>query len=113
MVVPIRVRLAGSHQAPEPAYTLDATEKGVRFSGFRGELSVSDVVEIQYHRERALFRVVWVQAQKNSLEKHVGAECVFDTNIWGDEFPQLADEYEKKEKTESRDETTRPRIEPD
>jgi hypothetical protein len=97
MVVPIRVRLAGSHQAPEPAHTLDATERGVRFSGFPGDVSVSDIVEIQYHRERALFRVVWVQAQENSAEKQVGAECVFDTNIWGDEFPQEADEYEEKE----------------
>ena len=97
MVVPIRVRLAGSHQAPEPAHTLDATERGVRFSGFRGDLSVSDIIEIHYHRERALFRVVWVEMQESSLERHVGAECVFDTNIWGDEFPQVGDEYEKKE----------------
>jgi len=97
MVVPIRVRLAGSQQPSEPAHTLDATERGVRFSGFRGDLSVSDIVEIQYHRERALFRVVWVQVQANSPEKQVGAECVFDINIWGDEFPQEADEHEEKE----------------
>ena len=97
MVVPVRVRLAGSQQPPAPAHTLDATERGVRFSGFRGDLSVGDIVEIQYHRERALFRVVWVQAQASSPEKQVGAECVFDTNIWGDEFPPEPDEYEEKE----------------
>ena len=97
MVVPIRVKLAGSADAPQPAYTLDATERGVRFAGFRGDVGVSDVVEIQYRLERTLFRVVWVRVQENSSEKLIGAENVFDTNIWGEDFPQVRDEYEEEE----------------
>jgi hypothetical protein len=97
MVVPIRVRLAGTDQAPEVAHTLDATESGVRFAGFRGQLNVGDVIQIQHRHERALFRVIWVRALENSSEKHVGAECVLDANIWGDEFPQEPDEYEEND----------------
>src|ERR1700756_6015792 len=74
MVVPIRVKLAGSDHAPQPAYILDATERGVRFAGFHGDVNVSDVVEIQYRHERALFRVVWIRVQENSSEKQIGAE---------------------------------------
>ena len=38
VVVPLRVRLAGSNKGSEPAYTLDANENGVKFAGFRGDL---------------------------------------------------------------------------
>jgi hypothetical protein len=98
MVVPIRVRLAGSDHASQPAHTLDATESGVRFAGFRGELNPEDIIEIQYRHERGLFRVVWIHVLEKSSEKHVGAECVeADKNIWGEEFPHQTDEYEEKE----------------
>lgn len=97
MVVPIRVRLAGSDEASQPAHTLDATESGVRFAGFRGELNVGEIVEIQHRHERSLFRVVWIQSPNGFSEKHVGAECVFDANIWGDEFPHESDEYEQND----------------
>lgn len=97
MVVPIRVRLAGTEDASQPAHTLDATERGVRFVGFRGELNPGDIIEIQHWHERSLFRVVWVHSLEGSAEKHVGAECVFDANIWGDEFPHESDEYEQSD----------------
>jgi len=98
MVAPIRVRLAGSNQLSQPAHTLDATESGVRFAGFRGELNPEDIIEIQHRHERGLFRVVWIRVPDKSSEKHVGAQCVeFDKNIWGEEFPNQTDEYEEKE----------------
>jgi len=97
MVVPIGVRLVGSDQESELAHTLDATERGVRFGGFRGDLNEGDIIEIQHRFERSLFRVVWIRVPENSSEKHVGAECVFDINIWGDEFPQEIDEYEESD----------------
>ena len=98
MVVPIRVRLAGNDQASEPAHTLDATESGVRFAGFRGELNIADIIEIQHRHQRGLFRVVWIRVLEESSEKHVGVECVeIDKNIWGEEFPQVRDEYEENE----------------
>ena len=52
IVVPVRVRLAGAKEQAQIAHTLDATEGGVRLAGFRGDLNVGDVIEIQY-RHRA------------------------------------------------------------
>jgi hypothetical protein len=100
MVVPVRIRLVGaSHQnISQVAHTLDATETGVKLGGLQGDLRAGDVIEIQYRRERAMFRVVWIQSIEKSSEKHIGAECIeADKNIWGTEFPQHADEYEEKE----------------
>jgi hypothetical protein len=99
MVVPVRVRLAGADQgASQLAHTLDASEQGVRLAGFRGDLNVGDVIDIQYRFERALFRVVWIRVQEKSPEKHVGAECIEpDKSIWGQEFPHQTDEYEESE----------------
>ena len=99
MVAPVRVRLAGSppSQPVQVVHTLDATETGVRLAGLRGELKAGDVIEVQYRHGRAMFRVVWVHVLSPS-EMHVGAECVErDKNIWGADFPDLADEYEVKE----------------
>jgi hypothetical protein len=100
MVVPVRVRVmgVGRPNATLVAHTLDATESGVKLGGLRGDVNVGDVIEIQHRRERAMFRVVWIQAVEKSGEKHVGAECVDpDKNIWGTDFPQHTDEYEEKE----------------
>jgi len=98
MVVPVRVRLAGTKKQPQLAHTLNATENGVRLAGCRGEVNVGDVIEIQHRHERALFRVVWFRSLENSSEKQVGAEWVEpNTNIWDIESPNHADEYEEKE----------------
>jgi hypothetical protein len=97
MVVPVRVRLVGSNGPSQTAHTLDATESGVKLGGFRGEVNVEDIIEIQYHHRRGLFRVVWIQTP-NTSEKHLGAACVeIDKNIWDEEFPEHPDEYEEQE----------------
>ena len=73
VVVPLRVRLAGSNKGSEPAYTLDANERG-------------------------LFRIMWIYMRENSSEKHVGAQCLeVNKNIWGDQFPHEPDEYEQSD----------------
>jgi hypothetical protein len=96
MVVPVRVRLSGTGTSMQLAHTLDATERGVRLAGFRGEVNPGDVLDVQYGTKRGLFRVVWVRKLEKSSEKHLGAECVEpDKNIWDIDFPQLADEYEE------------------
>jgi hypothetical protein len=100
MVAPIRVRLVTAdsvQQESQLAYTLDANERGVRFAGFKGELNPGDIIEIQHRHERSLFRVVWFFSRENSSEKQVGAECVLDKNIWGEEFPPHEDEYEESD----------------
>jgi hypothetical protein len=99
MVLPVRVRRAGANSGlMQMAHTLDATEEGVRLAGFRGEVNVGDVLEIQHRHERALFRVVWILAIERSTEKHIGCECVEpDRNIWDAEFPNQVDEYEEKD----------------
>jgi hypothetical protein len=100
VVVPVRVRLPGathSHKG-EVAYTLNATECGVKLAGLKCELKVGDKIEIQNRHERAFFRVIWVKPVENWSEVHVGAECVDrDKNIWSVEFPQRTDEYEEHE----------------
>lgn len=98
MVVPVRVRLAGTKGQVQVAHTLDATERGVRLVGFRGGIKLADIIEIQYRKEWALFRVVWIRGLENSEEKHAGAECVEpDTNIWPRVFQAHPDEYEENE----------------
>jgi hypothetical protein len=91
MVLPVRVRLVGA-QASELTHTLDGNETGVRLGGFRGEANVGDIIEIQYRREHAMFRIVWIRTQEASSEKHLGAECIEpDKNIWGQKFPDQVD----------------------
>ena len=100
MVAPVRVRVVGldNQRASQVAHTLDASESGVKLAGFRGDVNVEDVIEIQYRRERAMFRVVWIHPVENYTEKHIGAECIEpDKNIWGTTFPRQRDEYEEKE----------------
>lgn len=99
MVAPVRVRLAGSRNLQfEFAHTLDATASGVRLAGYRGELNVGDIIEIQYVRQRALFKVIWIHSLERTSEKHLGAECIeSEANIWGADFPPEPDEYEEPE----------------
>ena len=99
MVVPVRVRIAGAKAGQaHPAYTLDATDFGVKLGGIREDFKVGDVIEVQHRHERAMFRVVWVKNLEKSSEKHVGAECVEpDKNIWTIDFPSEPDEYEEQE----------------
>lgn len=99
MVVPVQVRLAGStgHHF-QSAHTLDATATGVRLAGYRGELNISDIIEIQYRERRARFRVIWIHAWERTPEKHIGAECIdADGNIWRAEFPSEPDKYQEPE----------------
>jgi hypothetical protein len=98
MVVPVRVRLVGSNEPLQTAYTLDATEKGVKLAGYKGDLKIEDIIEVQRRHQRAMFRVIWIQSLPNSSEKHLGAACVEpDKNIWDEEFPKQPDEYEDEE----------------
>jgi hypothetical protein len=100
MVAPVRVKVAGNGRAHkmEMAYTLDASERGVRLAGLKCEPNVGDQIEIQYRHERAWVRVVWVRRLENSSDVQLGAECVEqDKNIWGTAFEQRSDEYQEKD----------------
>jgi hypothetical protein len=46
---------------------LDGNETGVRLEGFRGEANVGNIIEIQYRREHAMFRIVWIRTQEEYL----------------------------------------------
>jgi hypothetical protein len=99
MLVPVRVRLAGSPITDlRVAHTLDATEQGVKLSGITGDLIVGDVLEIHYRSERGWFRVIWIQEADNPTHRQIGAVNVeSDKNIWAMDFPNDADEYEEPE----------------
>ena len=99
MLVPVRVRLAGSPITDlRVAHTLDATEQGVKLSGITGDLIVGDVLEIHYRDKRGWFRVVWIQEADNQMHRQIGAVNVEpDKNIWRMDFPNDQDEYEESE----------------
>ncbi len=72
--------------------------KYLKLAGFRREVNVGDILEIQHSHERALFRVVWLRVMEKSSEKQIGAECVEpDTNTWDTDFPTHPDEYEEQD----------------
>jgi hypothetical protein len=99
MLVPVRVRLAGSPITDlRVAHTLDATEQGVKLSGITGDLNVGDVLEINYRNKRGWFRVVWIQEADNPTDRQIGTVNVEpDKNIWTMDFPNEPDEYEESE----------------
>jgi hypothetical protein len=60
-------------------------------------MKVGDVIVIQYRRKQAQFRVTWIVAREGSSEKQVGAECLEPgKQVWGERFPEQADEYKEK-----------------
>jgi hypothetical protein len=99
MLVPVRVRLAGSPITDlRVAHTLDATELGVKLSGITGDVNVGDVLEIDYRNKRGWFRVVWIREADNPTDRQLGAANIEpDKNIWKMDFPNEPDEYEESE----------------
>ena len=96
-VFPVRLWTAGSKDS-YLAHTLDVSNHGVQLGGYRGELKVGDEIVIQYHHEKAQFRVTWIVAREGSSEKQIGAECLEPgKHLWGEWFPEQTDEYEEKE----------------
>ena len=95
-VVPVRLKIAGSQES-HLAHTLNATNNGVRLGGYRGEIKVGDEIVIQYRHAQARFRVIWIAALDEASEKQIGAECLEPgKHLWGERFPEQADEYEEK-----------------
>ena len=95
-VVPVRFRIAGGPES-HPAHPLNVTNHGVRLGGYRGEIRVGDEFVIQYRHMQAQFRVIWIAALSESLEKQIGAESLQpEKQLWGERFPEQADEYERK-----------------
>jgi hypothetical protein len=96
-VLPVRLLIAGSEDI-HLAHTLDVTNHGVQLGGYRGEMKVGDEIVIQYRRNQAQFRVIWITARENSSEKIIGAKCLEpEKQVWGELFPEQLDEYEEKE----------------
>ena len=92
-VVPVQLWITGSENV-HLAHTLNITNHGVQLGGYRGDLKTGDVLTIKYRHKRAQFRVTWIVALGPS-EKRIGAECLEpEKNLWGEQFPQQADEYE-------------------
>ena len=96
-VVPVRLKIAGSQES-HLAHTLNATNNGVRLGGYRGEIKVGDEIVIQYRHAQARFRVIWIAALDEASEKQIGAECLEPgKRLWGERFPEQADEYEEQD----------------
>ncbi len=100
MVFPVRFWTMGANgnQESHLAHTLDISDHGVKLGGLQNALKVGELIEIQYHRQRTKFRVVWIKAIEQSREKQVGVECIEpEKNPWGVELPTRVDEYEEKD----------------
>ena len=97
MVLPVRVKLPGAAARDlKVAYTLDATDRGVRLAGLEADVKVDDVIEIHNRTKRALFRIVWIKPSDKASERQIGAVCVEEKNIWSVDFPADAQENEQK-----------------
>lgn len=95
-VLPVRLWIAGSKDS-HLAHTLDVSNRGVKLGGCRAEMNVGDLIEIQYRKKNAQFRVVWITAGMGS-ERQIGAECLEPgKQVWGEHFVEQADEYEEKQ----------------
>ena len=95
-VVPVRLWISGSEDI-HLAHTLDISNHGVKLGGYRGEMKVGDEIVIQYRRKQAQFRVTWIVAREDSSEKQIGAECLEPgKQVWGERFPEQADEDKEK-----------------
>ena len=95
-VVPVRLWISGSEDI-HLAHTLDISNHGVKLGGYRGEMKVGDEIVIQYRHKQAQFRVTWITACEGSSEKQIGAECLEPgKQVWGERFPEQADEYKEK-----------------
>jgi len=96
-VVPVRLWIAGSEDS-HLAHTLDVSNHGVKFGGYRGEFKIGDKIEVLYRHKHAQARVAWITAPEGSSEKQIGVEFLeLEKRVWGVEFPEQADEYEEKD----------------
>ena len=92
--MPVRLWIAGSKDS-HLAHTLDVSNHGVKFGGYRGEFKVGDKIEVLYRHKQAQVRVAWITAPEGSSEKQIGAEFLEpEKQVWGVEFPEQTDEYE-------------------
>lgn len=64
--------------------TLDASAVGARLGGVYEQLSIGQVVVVQYRHRRCQFLVRWIGASKTGNATQVGLECLEPgKNIWG------------------------------
>ena len=58
------------------ACTLDVSMGGARLNMPHGVLRSGEVLAIQFQRQRALFKVVWVGGESGERKGQIGVECL-------------------------------------
>ncbi len=87
MVAPIRIW--GMDSAGKPfnilSYTLNVSSSGARIGGVKVPLAVGDAVTLQYKKNKALFKVVWVGRPADPTQEQIGVTLLEqDRPIWGE-----------------------------
>ena len=73
--IPVHL-LPRSSQRRLMACTLDISLGGARLNMPNGALQSGDVLAIQFHSQRALFKVVWVGGDSGERKGQIGVECL-------------------------------------
>lgn len=91
MVVPVRVLVQDGTgtQVTLLAHTLDANASGARLGGFHGQVSLGQIVTVQYQHRRCGFRVIWAGKRGTAQSTQLGLQCLEPgKNIWNMELPE-------------------------
>src|SRR5512146_255200 len=72
----------------QTAHTLDVSRRGARISGIPMVVEPASLIEIEYRRRKARFRVVWTGAPGMAPLPEAGVVCIDGSAcLWGDPLP--------------------------
>lgn len=84
-ILPVRIWGVDLHGKPfaEHVCTADISGTGASLAGVSAQLSVGDIVGLQYRNRQAQFRVAWITAASKGKAPRIGIECLQpDKNLW-------------------------------
>lgn len=72
----------------QTAHTLDVSRRGARLSGISMLVEPASLIEIEYRRRKARFRVVWTGNPNAAPLREAGVVCVDGSaRLWGEPLP--------------------------
>ncbi len=72
----------------QTAHTLDVSRRGARITGMPRVLEPASLIEIEYRRRKARFRVVWTGNPSAAPVSEGGVVCVDGSAcLWGEPLP--------------------------
>ncbi len=72
----------------QTAHTLDVSRRGARLTGIPTPVEAASLIEIEYRRRKARFRVVWAGNPDAAPVREAGVVCVDGSAcLWGQPLP--------------------------